>query len=99
MRNKELAVYGTKPKTLTTKELAESLGTRSNVITENAKKCLPNKRIENGKPTYWTEEEVTILLEFMKSNNSNQYNLSRSLKGASTSLTPALKIKKALELM
>jgi hypothetical protein len=36
----------------TTKEVAEQLGTRANVITENAKKCLPNKRIENGKNNF-----------------------------------------------
>ena len=84
---------------ISTKSLAERLGTRPNVITENAKKCLPNKVIENGKPTLWNRAEVTVLLEFMKSNNNNQHNLSRSLIGTSTDLTPALKIKKALELM
>lgn len=83
---------------VTTKELAEQLGTRPNVVTENAKKCLPNKKIENGKATYWTKEEVTVLLEFMKTNNANQHNLSRSLIGASTDMTPALKLKMAMEL-
>ena len=86
-------------KMITTKELAEQLGTKPNVITENAKKCLPNKKIVNGKPTYWTQAEVTVLLEHMKSNNANQHNLSKSLIGVSTELTPALKIKKAFELM
>lgn len=85
-------------KLMTTKEIAEQLGTRPNVITENAKKCLPDKVIENGKTTYWTQAEVTVLLECMKSNNANQHDLSRSLIGTSTELTPALKLKKALEL-
>lgn len=85
---------------ITTKELAEQLGTRSNVITENAKKCLPNKRIENGKATYWTKEEVTILLEFMKTNNNRtDLDLSNRLIGTSTDLTPALRIKQAMEMM
>lgn len=84
---------------ITTRKLAEQLGTRPNVITENAKKCLPNKKIENGKTVLWTREEVTILLEYMKGNNPNQHNLSRSLIGCSTELTPALKIKRAMEMM
>lgn len=85
---------------VTTKELAEQLGTRSNVITENAKKCLPDKKIENGKATYWTKEEVTILLEFMKTNNNRtDLDLSHRLIGTSTDLSPALKIKQAMEMM
>ena len=90
----------TTEKAMTTKELAEALGTRPNVITENAKKCLPNKRIENGKTTYWTQAEVTVLLEFMKSNNNRtDLDLSNRLIGSSTELTPALMIKQAMELM
>ena len=90
----------TSERRFTTKEVAEQLGTRSNIITENAKKCLPDKKIENGKPTFWSEKEITVLLEFMKSNNNRtDLDLSNRLIGASTDLTPALKIKKALELM
>lgn len=86
-------------KMLTTREVAERLETRSNVITENAKKCLPNKKIENGKVTYWTKAEITVLLEFMKTNNNRtDLDLSNRLIGTSTELTPALKLKKALEL-
>lgn len=89
----------TTEKTMTTKEVAEALGTRPNVITENAKKCLPNKMIENGKTTYWTQAEVTVLLDCMKSHKVGAgVNLSNDLIGTSTELTPALKLKKALEL-
>lgn len=89
----------TNEKMLTTREVAEQLGTRPNVITENAKKCLPNKKIENGKVTYWTKAEITVLLEFMKTNNNRtDLDLSNRLIGTSTELTPALKLKKALEL-
>jgi len=89
----------TNEKLLTTKEVAEQLGTRPNVITENAKKCLPNKKIENGKVTYWTQAEITILLDFIKSHRVGVgVNLSNDLIGTSTELTPALKLKKALEL-
>lgn len=68
-------------KTMTTRELAKQLGTSPKVVLENAKKCLPNKKIENGKATYWTKEEVTVLLEQMKSSNLNQYSLYWSGKG------------------
>ena len=95
-----IAVKSASESTVSTKELAARLGTRPNVITENAKKCLPNKKIENGKATFWNEEEVTILLDFMKSNNNRtDLDLSNRLIGTSTDLTPALKIKKAMELM
>lgn len=96
----ELELFGENKKTVTTRQLSEQLGTKPNVITENAKKCLPNKKIENGKPTLWSQEEVTVLLEFMKSNNNRtDLDLSNRLIGTSTELTPALKIKKAMELM
>ena len=85
-------------KLISTRELAEQLGTSPKVVLENAKKCLPNKRIENGKATYWTESEVTQILERMKSSNSNQYTFTGAVKAISTELTPALKLKKALEL-
>lgn len=86
--------------TMTTAEVAQQLGTKPNVITENAKKCLPNKRIENGKTTFWTQEEITILLDFIKSHKVGAgVNLSNDLIGVSTDLTPALKIKKAMELV
>ena len=85
--------------TMSTKELANYFGTKPNVITENAKKCLPNKKIENGKPTYWTKEEVTILIDFMQNNNNRtDLDLSNRMIGISTDLTPALKLKKALDL-
>lgn len=87
-------------KLMTTKELAEKLGTKPNVITENAKKCIPNKKIENGKTTYWNEQEATVILECIKNNKVGAgVNLSNHLIGVSTELTPALKIKKAMELM
>ena len=86
-------------KTMTTAQVAEALHTSNKVILENAHKCLPNKRIENGKPTLWTQKEVTILLECLKGNNPNQYTFTAAVKAVSTDLTPALKIKKAMELM
>lgn len=89
----------TTERTMTTRELADFLHTRPNVITENAKKALPNKVIRNGKQTYYTEQEVTILIEFIKGNKIGAgVNLSNDLIGTSTRLTPALKLKKAMEM-
>lgn len=87
---------------ITTKTLAEMLQTDKKVIIENAKKYLPQKQFEHGKTTYWTKPEVTILIDCMKSNNSNQYREKGAVTGAvtvaSTDITPALKLKKAMEL-
>lgn len=80
---------------MTTREVAQALGCKPQTITDNAKKCLPNKKIENGKPTFWTEEEVTVLLEFIKGNNNNQTNLTRSALGSETSLTPIYKLQQS----
>ena len=87
-------------KQMTTKEVADSLGCAVNTVRENAKKCLPNKVFENGKPTYWNEAEITVLLEHMKehSNIGAGVQLSNDLTAISTTMTPALKLKKAMEL-
>ena len=85
--------------TMSTKELANFLKTSPKVILENAKKCLPNKKIENGKPTYWNKAEVTVLLDCLKNNpQTNSSDLYLQSKGYETDLTPALKLKKALDL-
>lgn len=83
---------------ISTKKLAEQLNTSSKVILENARKCLPNKNIENGKPTFWNKAEITILIDCLKNNSSNHASdLYFESKGTiSTDLTPALKIKKAI---
>lgn len=87
-------------KTMTTKEFAEQLNTSPKVILENARKCLPNKVIENGKPTFWNEAEITVLLDFIKSNNNRtDLTFTTVVKDTNTELTPALKIRKAMLLM
>lgn len=89
MKNKEV---------VTTRELAESLGTSPKVILENAKKCLPFKIIENGKPTYWNREEATILIEQLKKSNPNQNTLTGAVKAVSTELTPSLRMIEAMRM-
>ena len=85
---------------ISTMQFAKQLGTTPKVVLENARKCLPDKKIENGKPTYWTQAEITVLLEYMKSHTSNNRSVefNSTLSNTSTELTPALKLKKALEL-
>ena len=85
-------------KKMTTKEVAESLGCTVKTVLENAKKCLPNKVFENGKTTEWNEAEITILIEQMKSSRPNQNSFTAAVKAVSTTMTPALKLKKAMEL-
>lgn len=58
------------PKMMTTKEIAEQLKTSSNVITNACKKCLPSKKIRHGKPTYWNEDEVTVILRYLQNNRT-----------------------------
>ena len=88
---------------MTTKEIAETLGTTPNVITENGKKLFPNKEIQRGKAVDWTEEEVTVLIDHMQKNQSNNAGnelISSTYKSSlATKLTPALKIfKKVLQI-
>ena len=88
---------------MTTKEVAETLGTTPNVITENGKKLFPNKDIQRGKAVDWTEEEVTVLIDHMQKNQSNNAGnelISSTYKSSlATKLTPALKIQQAMLLM
>ena len=90
----------TTEKRMTTKEVADYLGTTKDVVLANARKCL-SKVIEHGKTTYWTNSEITILLDYMKGHVSNNRSVefNSTVKNTSTTLTPALKIKKAFDLM
>ncbi|MDR1498712.1 MAG: hypothetical protein LBS34_00285 [Rickettsiales bacterium] len=82
---------------VTTKQFAEQLKTTPKVILSNAKKCLPNKKIEKGKVTHFTEEETTVILECLKGNNPNQSTFTGAVKVVNTELTPVLKIKNIVD--
>lgn len=86
-------------KLVSTSDLSKILNTSPKVIIENAKKFLPNKVFKNGKTTYYTEEEATILFEGLKKQqNTNSTDLYIKSKGAvSTTLTNDMKIKKVVE--
>ena len=79
---------------VSTTEIANMLNTSNKVILENAKKLFPNKQFENGKTTFFNEKEITILLDKLQNNNSNQYDLNRSSKGINTTSTNDLIITK-----
>lgn len=84
-------------KMMTTKELAERLETSPKVILENARKCLPNKIVENGKPTFWNEAEITVLVDYAKENSHrHDTTFTNLVKVTETELTPALRIRKAM---
>ena len=88
---------------MTTKEVAETLGTAPKTVTENGKKLFPNKEVQRGKTVDWTDEEVTVLIDYMQkhpSNNArNELVLSTYKSNLSSNLTPALKITQAMLLM
>jgi hypothetical protein len=81
----------------TTKQLAEQLKTSPKVIISNAKKCLPNKSIKNGKTTHFTEAEVTVMLDYMKKNpkleDRGETTFTCDVKVTTTALSPILRLK------
>lgn len=93
-------VVGTDEEKFTTRQLAEQLNMDVKTVRENGKKCFPNKVFENGKTTYWTKPEAAALIEYMKEhNNRTDLACTTVVQATTTELTPALKIKKAMELM
>ena len=83
---------------MSTREVADFLKTSPKVVLENARKCLPDKIIENGKPTYWNKEEAAILIEQLKTSNPNQHTFTGAVKAVSTELTPSLRMIEAMRM-
>lgn len=85
-------------KTMTTKEVAAVLGITPKAVREVAKRCIPMKVFENGKQTYWTEAEVTVLIESMKNNSYTVAQTKESnLYRCRTGLTTVFKTEKAMD--
>lgn len=81
---------------ITTTQIAKQLKTSNNVITNACKKCLPNKKITKGKATFFLEEEVAIIVDYLKK-NSNRNDLTTyktGLIGLKTTKDNQLKISK-----
>jgi hypothetical protein len=79
----------------TTKQLAEQLKTSRKVIISNTKKCLPNKEIKHGKMTFFTENETTVLLDYIKHNPTDRTDVTvtKVSNTVTTELTPILRLK------
>ena len=102
----ELTNYGNRR--MTTAEVCVALGCDRTTLMRNwhdIESCAGAaqvKKIENGKATFWTETEVTLLLEKMKGNANNQHTLQENLEGVETAqsldLPLALVERKAHEL-
>lgn len=75
---------------MSTKEVAVNLGVTSQAIRDRAKALFPDKNIKPREALYFSEEEVTVILETMKNNPSNNLQ-SSTLQNMTTSLTPAYK--------
>ena len=88
-----------KKKVMTTREVAEALGVSIETIRINGKALFPSKKVENGKPTLWTEEECKMILEKIRNNQQGSMATSKAtLEHIISDLTPALMIKQAMEL-
>ena len=84
-------------KLFSTSELAKKLNCQNRTINDNGKALFPDKIIENGVMTYWTEREATEIIEKIKHNQANQTYLASTSQGVSTTLTNEMTIKKVVE--
>lgn len=57
---------------VTTTQLAKQLKTTNDVILDVAKRCKINKEIKNGRPTYWNEEDVSIIIKNIGKSNASK---------------------------
>jgi hypothetical protein len=82
-----------------TKQIADQLTVDKRTIQRVAKKCFPTKKIENGKTTFYTKEEVAILLDYMQSkNNRSDLPSTTVVQVTTTELTPSLRMIQAMEM-
>lgn len=86
----------TNTKKMSIGEVAQSLSCSHETVRYYANKLGFTK---NGVKTLLDESQVTLILDAIKNANTNQHNLPKGLSEVSTSLTPALKIKQAMEMM
>lgn len=84
---------------ITTQQIAEQLNTEAKYVIEYAKQVLPNKEIVNGVPTTFTEEEVTLILEYAKTHvgNNRSEEMKLAVANTETSLSSNLRVRAAIE--
>ena len=84
---------------MTTAEVCQTLGCDKATLLRNWREIetvaapATVKKIEHGKPAYWSEAELTLLLEKMKGNANNQHTLQENLQGIETSQSRAFRIE------
>lgn len=75
---------------ISTSNLAKKLGTTNDVIINVAKRCNIKKDIRNGIATYWNEQEVSQIINELKSgnkSNNRSFELTQRLANTTTSIT------------
>lgn len=84
---------------ITTQQIADQLNTTKDVILLYAEQVLPNKEIKHGITTYWTEEEVTLILEYAKTHvgNNRSEEMKLAVANTETSLSSNLRVRAAIE--
>ena len=83
---------------MTIKDVAKQLTVDAKTVQRYAKKYFPEK-IQKGKTTLLSKEEVTFLLERMKENNSrSDLTSTKVVEVMQTSLTPSLRMIEAMKL-
>ena len=92
------ATVSSKP-VITTQQIADQLNTTKDIVLLYAEKVLPNKEIKHGITTYWTEEEVTLILEYAKTHvgNNRSEEMKLAVANTETSLSSNLRVRAAIE--
>lgn len=92
-------VTASQQKTVSTKELENLLNTTHDVLLDIVRRVLPNKEIVNGIPTTFTEEEVTLILEYAKTHvgNNRSEEMKLAVANTETSLSSNLRVRAAIE--
>ena len=84
---------------ITTKQIADQLNTTKDIVLLYAEKVLPSKEIKHGVATTFTEEEVTLILEYAKTHvgNNRSEEMKLAVANTETSLSSNLRVRAAIE--
>ena len=84
---------------ITTQQIADQLNTTKDIVLLYAEKVLPSKEIKHGVATIFTEEEVTLILEYAKTHvgNNRSEEMKLAVANTETSLSSNLRVRAAIE--
>lgn len=84
---------------ITTQQIADQLNTTKDIVLLYAEKVLPSKEIKHGVATTFTEEEVTLILEYAKTHvgNNRSEEMKLAVANTETSLSSNLRVRAAIE--